>query len=184
MQYLAEALARPTALAHQVASEIHRQNQRYEKAIAEAEAGIALDPNNADGYVALAGALIMVGRAGEAVELTRKAMRLEPRYPAFYSYVLGVASYGEERYGEAAKYLARAIDDNPENPALLIPLAATYGQLGRKTEAADTMARYVRLRGRSTPPTLADIVGGWPFQSARDRERLADGLRKAGLNGG
>jgi hypothetical protein len=27
----------------------------------------------------------------------------------------------------------------------------------------------------------ATILGGWPFQSARDRERLADGLRKAGL---
>jgi TolB-like protein len=184
MQYLKQALERPTALAHQVASEIYRQNQRYDKAIAAAEASIALDPNNADGYVTLAGALIMVGRAGEAADLTRKAMRLDPRFPAFYPYVLGVASYGEERYDAAAKHLARAARDNPENPAFLIPLAAAYGQLGRETEAADTITRYVRLRERSAPPTLAEIIGGWPFQSDRDRKRLADGLHKAGLRGG
>lgn len=84
MQFLGQALQRPTALAHQVASEVHRQNQRYEKAIAQAEASIALDPNNADGYVALAGAFIMVGRAGEAAALVRRAMRLDPHYPAYY----------------------------------------------------------------------------------------------------
>ncbi len=182
MHFLAQALARPTALAHQVASEVHRQNQRYGKAIAEAEASIALDPNNADGYVTLAGAFIMVGRAGEAVELVRKAMRLDPHYPTYYSYVLGVASYCEEHFGDAAKYLARAAKNNPENPALLIPLAAAYGQLGRQADAADTMKRYVNLRGRSASPTLSDIVSGWPFQSARDSERLASGLRKAGLS--
>ena len=106
-QYLKRALEEPTGLAHQVASEMHRQDRRFDQAIAEAEAGIALDPNDANSYVTLAGVLIMVGRAKEAADLTQKAMRLDPHYPAFYLYVLGVASYGEERYAKAAEYLAR-----------------------------------------------------------------------------
>ena len=180
-QYLKRALEEPTGLAHQVASEMHRQDRRFDQAIAEAEAGIALDPNDANSYVTLAGVLIMVGRAKEAADLTQKAMRLDPHYPAFYLYVLGVASYGEERYAKAAEYLARAAERNPKNHALLIPLAAAYGKMGRKKEAAGTIQSYVELRGWSVPPTVAEIADGWPFQSERDSERLVDGLRKAGL---
>ena len=181
VQYLERALKKPTALAHQVASEMHRQDRRFEKAIAEAEAGIALDPNDANGYVTLAGTLIMVGRAEEAVNLTRKAMRLDPHYPAFYLYVVGVASFGKESYAEAADYLVRAAKRNPENHALLVPLVAAYGKLGREKAAVEKIELYVKLRGLPAPPTVKKIISGWPFQSERDRERMADGLRKAGL---
>ena len=73
--------ATPTPLAHQVASAMLVHAQQHEEAIAEAKRAIASDPNDADGYVALAGALSFAGRPAEALDAVERAMRLNPHYP-------------------------------------------------------------------------------------------------------
>jgi TolB-like protein len=180
-QLLKLAMDNPTPLAHQVASEMHRQEREYDKAIAEAERAIALDPNDGGNHVAKAGALIVAGRATEAIGHVRTAMRLDPHYPAFYLYVLGVAHFGTGQFEKAAALLQRAVKRNPQNHALLIPLTAAYGHLGREQEAVAAVAQYVKLRGWSAPPSVQRIIAGWPYKDPKDRDRLADGLRKAGL---
>ena len=180
-QLLKLAMDNPTPLAHQVASEMHRQQRKYDKAIAEAERAIALDPNDGSSHVAKAGALIVAGRATEAIGHVRTAMRLDPHYPAFYLYVLGVAHFGTGQFEKAAALLQRAVKRNPQNHALLIPLTAAYGHLGREQEAVAAVAQYVKLRGWSAPPSVQRIIAGWPYKDPKDRDRLADGLRKAGL---
>ena len=63
--------------------------KQHDQAIAEAERAIALDPNDADGYAWLGEILNFAGRPEEAIGLIEKAMRLNPRYPPFYLFVLG-----------------------------------------------------------------------------------------------
>ena len=53
-QTLAKAMRAPTPLAHQVASAMALQSQQHEEAIAEAKRAIEGDPNDANGYIALA----------------------------------------------------------------------------------------------------------------------------------
>jgi len=180
-QLLILAMERPTSLAHQVASEMYRQEREYDKAIDEAELAIAIDPNDGGNHVAKAGALIMAGRAIEAIDHVRTAMRLDPHYPAYYLYVLGVAQFGTEQFEKAAATLKRATKRNPENHAYLIPLTAAYGHIDNKQEAAATIDQYVELRGWSKKPSVDHILSGWPFKDIKDRDRLADGLLKAGL---
>jgi adenylate cyclase len=67
-----------------------RQNQ-HERAIAEGERVVALAPNDDEGYANLGFFLNYVGRSEEAIGLVKQAMRLNPRYPAYYSMVLGLA---------------------------------------------------------------------------------------------
>ena len=52
-------------------------------------APIASDPNDADGYAALAGALSFAGRPAEALDAVERAMRLNPHYPSSYAYQRG-----------------------------------------------------------------------------------------------
>ena len=69
----------------------------------QAERAIALDPNNADSYMALASVLNIFGeRTTEAIELVEKAIRLNPRYPFEFPFQsrLGLQLGGALRGGD------------------------------------------------------------------------------------
>jgi adenylate cyclase len=185
-QFLAKAMLSPTPLAHQVASAMLLHSQQYDEAIAEAKRAIAGDPNDADGYVALANVLSFTGRANEALELVERAIRLNPNYPPHYLYQLGLARFGMKRLDEAAASLERAIALNPDDYWSQRLLLATYGLLGRKVNAAKLLDE---IKGREQrgllasrdPLTVTASTYSYPFAIRADGERFADGLRKAGV---
>jgi TolB-like protein/class 3 adenylate cyclase len=83
-RYLQMAMDNPTPLAHQVASKMLIDSHKHEEALAEAERAVALDPNDANSYLAMANALIYAGRPKEAFDFVERAMRVDPHYPAYY----------------------------------------------------------------------------------------------------
>ena len=68
-------------------------------------------------------------------------MRLNPFYPGWYTYFLGVSQYCLERYEEAATSQERALKVSPTSSPWW--LAAAYAQLGREQEAADALTKYI-----------------------------------------
>jgi hypothetical protein len=80
---------------------------------------------------------------------------------------------------EAATSFERARKRNPGLPAY--PLAATYAHLGREQEAKDVLAEYMKKRNISKPPPVKRVLKYYPFKDPKDTDRLAEGLRKAGL---
>jgi adenylate cyclase len=185
-QFLAKAMLNPTPLAHQVASAMLLHSQQYDEAIAEAKRAIAGDPNDADGYVALANVLSFTGRAKEALELVERAIRLNPNYPPHYLYQLGLARFGMKRLDEAATSLERAIALNPDDYWSQRLLLATYGLLGRTVNAAklldEVKGREQRgLLANRDPLTITASAFSYPFANRADIERFADGLRKANV---
>ena len=179
-RHLEEALKNPTPVAHRVAARMHTSGERWDEAIAEAERAIALDANDPVGYEAMSRVLIRAGRPAEGLEFLRKAMRLDPQ--GDYLYRLGEAQFHLERYDDAAATMLNATKRNPGDEGGFLLLAAAYGQLGRDEEARSAIETFSRLRAKvvQRPLTLAD-VGRWPFKEPADRERLREGLRKAGL---
>jgi adenylate cyclase len=180
-EFLEKALLDPTPLAHQVAAGMLSQQGRHEEAIAEAERAISIDPNDADGYIALASALSLAGRPGEAHQLVQQAMRLNPHYPPFYLYELGIAEFGMVRFAKAAESLERASSLNPDDRWSLRLLLATYGLLGRKEEAAGLLNTVGKSWRGFDPLTVRSVAFWYPFKRSTDAERLAEGLRKAGV---
>ncbi len=179
-RHLEEALKNPTPLAHRVAANMHRMAKRWDEAVAEAERAIALDANDPFGYEALSRVLVRVGRPAEGLEFIETAMRLDPQ--SDYLRWLGEAQFHLERYDEAAATLLRATKRNPGVAWNFFLLAAAYGQLGREQEAESAIETFNKMRARAGEHlmSLADI-GGWQFKYSADRERLREGLRKAGL---
>jgi TolB-like protein/Flp pilus assembly protein TadD len=178
--YLQKAMNNPTALAHQVASKIHVDRHEHEEAIAKAQRAITLDPNDGNSYLAMAYALIHAGRPKEALDFVQRAMRLDPHYPAYHLFVLGLAHFSMEQFNEAAISFERALKRNPKNYVPLIHLAATYAHLGREQEAATAIEKLSKV----LPIFSVGFVNGrrtFPYKIPVDLDRLLDGLRKAGL---
>jgi TolB-like protein/predicted Zn-dependent protease len=111
-----QALALDDALprAHFILSWIYMFQAKHEPAVTEAERAIALDPNDAESYVALANVFNFFGeRTTEAIELLEKAIRLNPRCPFWCSFQLGWAYRLVGRYEEAIAAQKQALLRNP-----------------------------------------------------------------------
>ena len=185
-QYLTKAMHDPTPLAHQVGSAMLLQSQQHGEAIAEAERAIKADPNDADGYIALAGVLSFTGRARESIELVERAIRLNPHFPPRYLYQLGLAQFGVQRLDAAANSLERAIALDRNDYWSQRLLLATYGLLGRREQASKLLEamKGKDQRGRIAyfdPVTIKGIAYWHPFANQTDVERFAEGLLKAGV---
>jgi adenylate cyclase len=185
-QFLTKAMRDPTPLAHQVASAMLLNAQQHDEAIAEAKRAIASDPNDADGYVALAGVLSFTGRAQEALELVERAMRLNPHFPPRYLYQLGLAQFAMNRLDVAAASLERALALNPDDYWSQRLLLATYGLLGRREDASKLLEALKGkdrrgIVGHFDPLTIKAMAFWHPFASPADAARFAEGLRKAGV---
>lgn len=179
-QYLEKSIETPTTLTHQVASMMLVDWQRYEEALKEAKRAITLDPNDPNSYRAMAYALIYAGKPEMAVGFAKKSMRLDPLYPAYNLFVIGLAYFSMERFEEAMISFQKTLKLNPENSVVLIPLSATYAQMGRQQEATTAIAK---LKEALPMMNVETVIGCplWRYKNYSDKQRLMDGLRMAGL---
>jgi tetratricopeptide (TPR) repeat protein len=156
--------------------------REYEKAIAEAERAIALNPNDAKAQAAMGESLVFAGRSAEALGYLEKAMSLDPKYSVTL-YTFGLAQFCLERYEEAATSLKRCFDERKmhSRPPMWL-LAATYAHLGRQQEAEEVLTKYLKERGYEGY-TVERVLKYYlhAFKDPRDTERFAQGLHKAGL---
>jgi TolB-like protein len=178
-KYLQAAMKNPTPLAHQVASKRFIALLYHEAAIAEAERAIAVGPNDADGYAAMAEALIYSGKPEEAVDFVKKAIRLDPHNIGNYLYTLGLAHFGMEQSQEAASFFERAFELRPEMGLLQRAyLAVTYVYLGQEEKAnAELDKPEIEVREQYD----IWVKNRASYKNPKDRDRLLDGLRKLGL---
>ncbi|MGD2270752.1 MAG: tetratricopeptide repeat protein [Desulfobacterales bacterium] len=180
-EYLQTAREYPTPLAHQVTSKWYRILLYHEEAVAEAERAVALDPNDAAGYMAMAGALIYSGKPEESVDFVKKAMRLDPHNRANYLYTLGLANFGMEQFQEAASFFERAFKLNPTMGSVQRAyLAAAYGYLGQEEKARVELDKPGIKEVRELYDIYVKYEGAY-YKNPKDRARLLDGLRIVGL---
>jgi adenylate cyclase len=149
-----------------------------EGALAESRRMMALDPNFAQGYSATGLALMYAGRAAEALEPFAMAMRLDPLYPSMVLHFLAQANFSLGKYEIAAQQLVDRIARTPGTDASRMLLASCYGHLGR---AEDARAAWVELLKVNPDFSLMQRARVLPYKDARDFQRIAEGLAKAGL---
>jgi adenylate cyclase len=180
-EYITKAQQSPTSLSHQVAAAILSQQGMHEQAIREGERAISMDPNDADAYVALAGALSLAGKPAKALELILHGMRLNPFSPPSYLYELGLAQFGLGQFENSGASLERAIALNPDDRWSQRVLLAAYGHLGRKADAERIFSLAEKNRQGLDPLSIRGTAFWYPFKEAADWERMATGLRLANV---
>ncbi len=144
-----------------------------------AEKAIAFNPSFAEGYAVLGFILHYVGRSEEAVDCLDRAMALDPYLPGHVCCTFRAqALYQLGRYDEAAGILKRRILRNPETDASRALLAAAYGQMGLLDEAREAWRGLMRVNPDYSLEQRRRVL---PYKNPDDFERVAEGLRKAGL---
>jgi adenylate cyclase len=169
------ALDENQAKTHNLLGDVYASMGQLDRGIAEHAEGRALNPNDSDIKSESSVYLAYAGRVDEAIELLTDAMRLNPFYPDWYLWNSGIVHYSARKYDAAIDAVERIRE--PAADALLF-LAASYGQLGRLTEAQATVKRVLALDPNAT---VAKFAAQQPYKNPDDLEHYKDGLRKAGL---
>jgi len=105
-------------------------------------------------------------------------MRLNPRYPFFYSWTLGHALYLTGRSDDAIATLKKVLERNPNFVPAHAFLVVLYSEQGLEREARAEAAAASRLSPQASVESLRQIV---PYKNQRDLDRFLAAMRKSGL---
>ena len=153
----------PTPLAHRVSASMLMQDWRHDEALAQAERAIALDESDPENQIRMAWVLTYAGRASEAVPYARRAIRLDPNYPAIYDFMLGLAYYGAGNVKDAIAQHEKALERNPSERTILVLLAAAYAETGESERARQTLEQ-VRKAFNIREVSVPFVMRLWPFR--------------------
>jgi adenylate cyclase len=164
-----------------------RAQGKFEDAIVAAQLIIEENPAEPWAYKEVALSLMYLGRTAESLPWFEKAELIGPRDPGRWTWFggKGQALILLGRDADAIVSLRAAVEANPADISDCAVLAAAYALAGRNREAREALAEYSRVHPETTtasfrsraPVPLRLTDAGYRQQ----RERLKDGLRKAGM---
>ena len=166
-------LAGPSSTTHRALGFVCLHQRQFGQAKTHFERAIALNPNDANLLADVASFSCYLGRAKEAVEILKKAMRLNPNYPDWYSWSLAFALFTARQTDEALQVLGKT--HNPQSRRLL---SVTYAQAGRMDQARAVGKEYLKVEPNFSIKRWAELE---PYERPDDFWHYVQGLRKAGL---
>ena len=169
-----------SGMTHWHLARTHFWRNEVEEALIEAERALALNPNNAFVLAAAGGYMAPTGgdNLRRAVQLTSKALRIDPNPPGWY-YVPQILFHYDKREYEAA--LVASLKMNmPKFFHTHVWRSAIYGELGRSADAAASRDKLLQLYPTYAENARRELKKFNVNPALADH--IIDGLRKAGLD--
>ena len=141
---------------------------------------LTLDPNSAWAWIRGGYCHVYRGNDALALQYFERAEKLSPFDPLNFNRHVGVAMahFIAGRYELAVEAAAKALLERPHLTWGHRVIAAAYGQLGWRAEAA---AAVEKVRHYSPGATVAGVMQVMALEPEALRSRFAEGLRRAGL---
>jgi adenylate cyclase len=177
------------AIPHVVKGHVLRARNRWEEAIPQYEAALALDHNLVAALICLGWCKLYLGSMDEVIPLVEQAIRLSPRDPLMgpFHNLIGTVHLLQSHTDEAIVWLEKARNASPGLPILRSRLAAAYALKGETERAAAELAEARRVSGGDVFSSIAHLKarpGAWlgvPTTRALHEATYFAGLRKAGM---
>jgi adenylate cyclase len=151
----------------------------HDVAMEMSEKAIALAPNNAELLGGVASAVMRKsGQPERGAELVKKAMRLCPFYRPGLLRALGNNYRLSGRLEEAVACYRESLKRETGYLAAYVNLASALGELDRQDEAREAARDVLR---QEPDFSIKAYTSGLSYRNPADSERIAEGLRKAGL---
>jgi len=148
--------------------------RQHEESLAAYERAVEFNPNDADVLAEMGHSVCCNGDPERAVGLIKRAMRLNPCYPDWYLWHLGEAYFDMQDYKSAVKTL-KQMHDKTEGYRMLTASHALMGDISTANRYAE------RLLATHPEFTIKHWENVPPDRDPGPRERLMEGLRKAGF---
>ena len=174
---IAESRNPDTAAAHRVEGYLLYAGGLYDKAVAEFDRSIALQPGSATAYIWLGKAYEDNDQLDRALTAFQKATEVEPRYFRTYQN-LGAFYQQRSNFSEAITYLNKAVELAPQETSLHYALGVVYMDLGRFAEAEEQL-RYALGLGETA--SVVHALGLTLMYQSRDQEAIPYFLRALAL---
>jgi TolB-like protein/Flp pilus assembly protein TadD len=154
--------------------------RQSEEAMALFDQALKLNEISAFAWGLSALTLAYRGDAEEALARLENVWRLNPFDPLnFYFWIVaGIAEFVGGRYGEATAWIRKSRRANPRFVASLRMLAASLALNGEEDAARAVAAELLAVNPSFT---VSRFVSWYPLARPGDLDRLAEGLRRAGL---
>jgi TolB-like protein/class 3 adenylate cyclase/Flp pilus assembly protein TadD len=170
------SLDETVAAAHGLLGAVYLNQLEYERATDELDRAIELSPNDVQSHADRGRVMVWSGRPDKAVEALETVQKYDPNMGPTNAMNLGLAYYLQGRYDDAIGTLEHSLVKNPDYVFGHNVLAAAYAQAGRSEDAARTAQTVRRLQ-----PFFEVESYGTMLRDSSHRERIAAGLRRAGL---
>ena len=164
--------------AHGLLCVLYMIKREYDKAIAEGEQAVALNPGGTLVLSDYACSLTYAGRPEEAIPVFQKAIRLNPFGPSSLYREFGHALRDTGRFEEAVSAYKKAIQLAPDNLTAHAGLAFTYILMGREKEARAEAAEVLRINPKFSVDYFAKVLA---YKDQSQTDKFMNALRKAGL---
>jgi adenylate cyclase len=151
---------------------------QHQRAMAEHEAALALNPSFALARTTYGWALLRAGRFDEAIAETAKALRMSPldSFSGLYTTIHGLALLAARRFAEALPHLRASVAADAEFAGHYNALISCCGHLSLLEEAAEFIAR----RNKVGPPLRVSVLRH-NLRNFAHCDVFAEGLIKAGV---
>ncbi len=165
-------------IAHGLLSQFYVLRREYDKAIAEGERAIAVEPGGEVVHAFYATSLNFAARWEEAIPMYQKALRLNPLGTTALFLNFGNTLRNAGRFEEAVSAYKKAIQLSPNNIIAHLNLAITYIMTSREKEAYAEAAEVLRINPKFSVYNFAKTL---PYKDQSVIENIIEASRKAGL---
>ena len=165
-------------LSHAVAAVAATFRGNLERAQSEIGIALSLNPNLAMAYNIAGSIRMYAGEPLEAIPLIERGIRLDPAGNTQYLHFLGLANLLAGKYETAVALFKERIALVPGTDFVAFSARLGVGHLGEVDEARRI---WRELEDINPNYSFNDHLSRLPFKRKEDGERLAEGLRKAGL---
>ena len=165
-------------LAHCVTAWCASLEKDLNRAATEIDIALSLNPNLALAHSLRGTIRTYSGQPLEAIPEIEQAMRLDPAMNSQFIHFLGMAYLLAGKYETAAALLRQRIILMPKTDFSRVLLTSVLGHLG---EVEDGRRVWAELMEINPNYSFTGHVGRQPFKRQEDVERIAEGLKKAGV---
>ncbi|HEY9548365.1 MAG TPA: tetratricopeptide repeat protein, partial [Kiloniellaceae bacterium] len=141
---------------------------------------LALDPNNAWGWMRAGWLKTLNGEMKDALACFERALALSPFDPFTFNIYFGMASASAELgdFAKAIELAERGLHSGPGVTWAYRMLASYYAQAGNQKKSAAALAELLR---HNPGMTMEKLRQGMPPSLLANQPRYLEGLRKAGM---